>query len=233
MRTLARPRGAAEGLNVRTRGLPHIAIDHTPPGSPTRGNIYVVFQATPLPPATARSQVFFTRSTDGGKTWDMPRSISNGPAVTLNGDATQNDNWMPSIAVSPVTGHIRVIFYSRREDPQNIDIRVYDAGSSDGGLTWFNRPRSTTAFKPSTGYDTLVSLASTMAVWRCLNVGKHIWAITSAWSLQGQTFMRHGPTPEINVRLRAAPHVPARKRGAAIRMCSSPLTPIRPIRVAE
>ena len=49
-------------------------------------------------------------------------------------------------------------FYSRREDPQNIDIRVYDAGSTDGGLTWFNQPRSTTAFRPSTGYDPLLEL---------------------------------------------------------------------------
>ena len=147
------PPRCPRGLDIRTRGFPHIAIDHTPTGSPTRGNIYVVFQATPLPPATARSQIFFTRSTDRGKTWDTPRSISNGPAVTLNGDATQKDNWMPSIAVSPATGHIRVIFYSRREDPQNTDIRVYDAGSTDGGLTWFNQPRSATAFKPSTGYD--------------------------------------------------------------------------------
>jgi hypothetical protein len=146
-------RMTSAGIQIRTRGFPYIAIDHTPTGSPTRGNIYVVFQATPPSPATARSQIFFTRSTDGGKTWDMPRSISNGPAVTLNGDATQNDNWMPSIAVSPATGHIRVIFYSRRGDPQNTDIRVYDAGSTDGGLTWFNQPRSMTAFKPSTGYD--------------------------------------------------------------------------------
>ena len=146
-------RMTSASIQIRTRGFPYIAIDHTPTGSPTRGNIYVVFQATPPSPATARSQIFFTRSTDGGKTWDMPRSISNGPAVTLNGDTTQNDNWMPSIAVSPVTGHIRVIFYTRREDPQNTDIRVYDAGSTDGGLTWFNQPRSTTAFKPSTGYD--------------------------------------------------------------------------------
>jgi hypothetical protein len=145
-------------LNIRTRGFAYIAIDQTPPGSPTRGNIYVVFQATPPAPATARSEIFFTRSTDGGKTWDTPRSISNGPAVT-NGDPTQNDNWMPSIAVSSVTGHIRVVFYSRREDPQNIDIRVYDAGSTDGGLTWFNRPRSTTAFRPSTGYDPLLGLS--------------------------------------------------------------------------
>jgi hypothetical protein len=147
-----------QGLNIRTRGFPYIAIDQTPSGSPTRGNIYVVFQATPPAPATARSEIFFTRSTDGGKTWDTPRSISDGPAVTLNGDPTQNDNWMPSVAVSPVTGHIRVVFYSRREDPQNIDIRVYDAGSTDGGLTWFNRPRSTTSFRPSTGYDLLLGL---------------------------------------------------------------------------
>jgi hypothetical protein len=152
-------RMTSAGIHLRTRGFPYIAIDHTPTGSPTRGNIYVVFQATPPSPATARSQIFFTRSTDGGKTWDMPRSISNGPAVTLNGDATQNDNWMPSIAVSPVTGHIRVTFYSRREDPQNTDIRVYDAGSTDGGLTWFNQPRSMTAFKPSTGYDPKLPVA--------------------------------------------------------------------------
>jgi hypothetical protein len=152
------PPKCPKGLNIRTRGFPYIAIDQTPPGSPTRGNLYVVFQAKPPAPATARSQIFFTRSTDGGKTWDTPRSISNGPAVTLNGDPTQNDNWMPAIAVSPVSGHIRVTFYSRREDPQKIDIRVYDAGSTDGGLTWFNQPHSTTAFRPSTGYDSLLGL---------------------------------------------------------------------------
>jgi hypothetical protein len=151
--TSAIGRMLSSGINIRTRGFPYIAIDRTPAGSPTRGNIYVVFQATPPPPATARSEIFFTRSTDRGKTWDTPRSISNGPAVTLNGDTTQNDNWMPSIAVSDLTGHIRVAFYSRREDLQNTDIRVYDAGSTDGGLTWFNQPRSTTAFRPSTAGD--------------------------------------------------------------------------------
>ena len=38
---------ASSGINLRTRGFPYIAIDQTPTGSPTRGNIYVVFQATP------------------------------------------------------------------------------------------------------------------------------------------------------------------------------------------
>jgi len=150
-------RMTSAGIPIRTRGFPYIAIDQTPPGSPTRGNIYLVFQAKPPAPAIARSEIFFTRSTDGGKTWDTRRSISNGEAVT-NGDPTQNDNWMPSIAVSPVTGHIRVIFYSRREDQHNVDIRVYEAGSLDGGLTWFNRRRSMIAFRPSTGYDSFLKV---------------------------------------------------------------------------
>ena len=200
--TSAVGRMISSGINLRTRGYPHIAIDQTSTGSPTRGNIYVVFQATPPAPATARSEIFFTRSTDRGKTWDTPRSISNGPAVTLNGDATQNDNWMPSIAVSHVTGHIRVAFYSRREDPQNTDIRVYDAGSTDGGLTWFNQPRSTTAFRPSTAGDDPVVRNATP-----------IWAITSVWSLQDRTFMQLGATPEIDARLRAAPRCPCPPAG--------------------
>ena len=58
------------------------------------------FRRSRLLRAPSRSQIFFTRSIDGGKTWDTPQSISNGPGVT-NGDPTQNDNWMPSIAVSP------------------------------------------------------------------------------------------------------------------------------------
>jgi hypothetical protein len=142
------------GVNIRTRGFPYIAIDHTPLGSATRGDIYVVFQAKPT--SASRSEIYFTKSTDQGATWSAPRDISSGTAVTLNGDPTQNDNWQPSIAVSPVTGHIRVTFYSRRQDTANTDIRVFDAGSTDGGLTWFNQPRSSVAFKPSTGYDPLI-----------------------------------------------------------------------------
>jgi hypothetical protein len=197
----------SKDINIRTRGYPYIAIDQTPTGSPTRGNIYVVFQATPPCPAaatpqlTSRSEIFFTRSTDGGKTWDAPRSISNGPAVTLNGDTTQNDNWMPSIAVSPVTGHIRVIFYSRREDPENNDIRVYDAGSTDGGLTWFNQPRSTIKFTPSSGYDPLLVKAYMGDYISLVAAGSNFYA---AW-----TDTRNSCTPPDGATLPCSP----KKRG--------------------
>jgi hypothetical protein len=144
------------GVSLRTRAFPYLAVDKTGMGSPTRGNLYVVFQARPTASASPRSEIFFTRSTDGGVTWSAPRDITSGPAATLNGDSTTNDNWMPSISVSPVTGHIKVLLYSRRQDPGNQNIRVFEAGSTDGGVTWYGRPFSAVAFLPSTGYDPLL-----------------------------------------------------------------------------
>jgi hypothetical protein len=147
----------SSGIRIRTRGFPYIAIDNTPVGSATHGNIYVVFQATPGGGSSSRSEIFFTRSTDHGATWSPPRDITSGLAAMLGRDTTSNDNWLPAIAVSPVTGHLRVPFYSRREDPANTQIRVYEAGSTDGGVTWFERPLSRTAFTPSVGYDQMLA----------------------------------------------------------------------------
>lgn len=143
-------------INIRTRSFPYLAIDNTPSGSPTRGNMYVVFQGQPESSAPPRSEIFFTSSTDGGKTWLASRNISSGSAAAIGADTTTNDNWMPSISVSPVTGHIKVLFYSRREDPANQKIRVYEAGSTDAGMTWYNDAFSAVDFTPSTGYDPLI-----------------------------------------------------------------------------
>ncbi len=140
---------------VRTRGFPYIAVDRTPSGSPTRGFVYVVFQADPDGAGADKSDIFFTRSTDGGAHWSTPRSITSGLAVTLNRDSTKNDNWQPSIAVSPANGHIYATFYDRRGDPTNTKARLYRALSTDGGMTWGNTPLASTDFTPSTGYDAL------------------------------------------------------------------------------
>lgn len=144
------------GMSLRTRSFPYLAVDNTSPGSRTRNNLYLVFQGQPDSTGSPRSEIFFTSSIDGGTTWSTPRTISSGPAVTVGSDMTANDNWMPSISVSPATGHIRVLFYSRREDPANQKIRVYEAGSNDVGQTWYNRPFSAQSFTPSVGYDPLL-----------------------------------------------------------------------------
>ena len=141
---------------LRTRSFPFLAADYTPAGSPTRGNLYCVFEAQPGSTSPPRSEVFFTASTDGGKTWSAARNITSGLAATLGADPTNNDNWLPYITVSPVTGHIKILLYSRREDPGNQKIRVYEAGSTDGGLTFYNSSYSAVNFVPSVGYDPLL-----------------------------------------------------------------------------
>jgi hypothetical protein len=150
------------GITHRTRGFPYVAVDSTPVGSPTRGNVYAVFQGAGT--GTDRVDVFFVRSTDGGVTWTAPRSINRAPAVTVGGDTTGNDNWQPSISVSPARGQITVAFYDRREDTTAADgdaansrLRLYRAISTDGGLTWFNQPVSTVAARPAAGFDPLAS----------------------------------------------------------------------------
>jgi uncharacterized repeat protein (TIGR01451 family) len=134
-------------------------VDNTPAGSPTRGNIYITFQADPDGAGPDRSDVFFTRSTDGGITWSTPVSVNAGAAVTANPDTTTNDNWQPSIAVSPGSGDILVTFYDRRNDTTSADgdapnnkITLFRAISRDAGLTWSDEQVSDTVFTPSTGY---------------------------------------------------------------------------------
>lgn len=148
------------GIAIRTRGFPYITVDRTSMASPTRGYVYIVYQADPDGAGADRSDIFFTRSIDGGKNWSIPRTINRGPAVIFGGDSTTNDNVMPSIAVSPVTGQITVTFYDRRNDttaadgdPANTRIAMVRAVSTDAGATWFNDQVSTVASKPATGYD--------------------------------------------------------------------------------
>ncbi len=144
------------GVSIRTRGFPYLAVDRTPAGSPTRGNLYLVYQGKTSAASTDNADIFFMSSTDGGASWSTPRTINKGPAVTAGADTTNNDNWQPAIAVSPTSGQITVTFYDRRQDPANKLIRLYQAISTDGGATWFDQPGSAVQFQPDTGYDPLL-----------------------------------------------------------------------------
>ena len=114
-------------FGIRTLDFSYMAVDSTPAPSPTRNNLYIVYQSRSSATGADLSDVFFTKSTDGGRTWSDPRAVNNGPGVTSGLDITTNDNWQPSIGVSPKSGHILVSFYDRREDSGNTNIRVYGA----------------------------------------------------------------------------------------------------------
>lgn len=76
--------------------------------------------------------VYYRRSTDSGTTW--------GPEVRLNDDAGLNDQYYPTLSVSP-ENIVVTTFYDRRLDPANQLQDTFKAVSADGGLTWLPNER--------------------------------------------------------------------------------------------
>ncbi len=72
------------------------------------------------------SDVFLSRSGDDGKSWS--------PALRVNDDPLSNgrDQYLPRLSVAP-DGRLDVVFYDRRDDPDNVRNAVYYTNSSDQG----------------------------------------------------------------------------------------------------
>jgi len=112
---------------------------------PNTGALYVVVDRTEVLDGTDRN-IWFIRSTDGGKTWSQ--------RVKLNDDVTAPrqfgaNQYQPGISVAP-NGRISVAWYDFRNDilfnsetkgarfssPDETYWDVYSTYSTDGGLTW-------------------------------------------------------------------------------------------------
>jgi subtilisin-like proprotein convertase family protein len=107
------------GLAFRTNAFPHAAVN------PINGNIYVVYNDNPA--GTDRGDVYFKQSTDGGATW--------GSQVRVNSDAGTNDQWQPTLAVTPDGTALCVTWYDRRNDPGNTLIERWAAIATISGST--------------------------------------------------------------------------------------------------
>ena len=112
-------------LNGDIRMLPQawMAVDTT--DSSFHGNIYIVWASDP-PGDIDNSDIFMSRSSDGGNTWSGE--------VQISGD-TVTDQFLPNVEVGGA-GIVSVVWYDRRNDPaNNFDIDVYSALSRDGGAS--------------------------------------------------------------------------------------------------
>jgi hypothetical protein len=130
--------------NFRVNSYPRIDVN------PMNGNVYVVYSSNP--PGPDGSDVFFSRSVNGGTTWSPP--------IRVNDDATTNDQFFPDVAVNK-DGVLEIIWYDRRNDPDNLNLEIFSAQSSNGGRSFStNRAVTSEAFPPApAGYDPF--LAST------------------------------------------------------------------------
>ncbi len=125
------------GFRVAT--YPAMAADTSP--GPHRGNLYVVWSDG----RHGDADILFTRSTDGGETWSFP-------PMRINDDEQGNgrDQFFPWISVDPMNGTLVVMFYDRRNDPENLILDVFVTRSTDGGETFEpNFQVNTESFDPT------------------------------------------------------------------------------------
>jgi hypothetical protein len=118
--------------NIRMLHQAWLAVDTT--GGTNNGNIYAVWMSDPAG-ATDNSDVFFSRSTNGGTTWS---------AATQLGGGTTTDQFEPNVVVGGDEGSVSVAWYDRRNDTaNNFNIDVYKTFSTDGGATFGTLDRVT------------------------------------------------------------------------------------------
>ncbi len=141
----------ALGGYVRVADWPLIAVDRS--GGQYNGTVYIAFNAAGATGAD-HADVFVVRSPaslttpqagDPGVSWSAPIAINKAPAAVEGADPTNNDNWMPAMAVAS-NGTVAVSFYDRRLNPANTSIDVYKAMSIDRASTWKNERVTTASF---------------------------------------------------------------------------------------
>ena len=129
--------------NIRVSSYPAIAVDCTPPGSPTRGRVYVVMAGREAP--GGEYGIYLTYSTNKGQTW--------APKKRIDDAKLRNDMFFPAIAIDNTNGMIAILYYSSQNDPNNVGVDAYLAVSRDNGETFKNirlTPQSIYLNSPST-----------------------------------------------------------------------------------
>ena len=136
------------GIN-RCNGLPMTACDIS--NSPYRGYVYIIWSDQRN--GTGNTDVFFIRSSDGGKTWNDLRKVNN--------DINNRQHFYPSIAVDQSNGYIYIVFYDRRNTTGDAT-DVYLARSIDGGESFSNYRISDSSFipEPKTFFGDYISIAA-------------------------------------------------------------------------
>jgi hypothetical protein len=120
----------------RANGMPITVCDLSK--SIHRGNIYINY--CDQKNGVDDTDVWVVRSQDGGSTWSEPIRVNNDPA-----GKHQFFTWM---TVDQATGAIYIVFYDRRNYPDN-QTDVFLAYSFDGGATFKNMKVSEKPFTPN------------------------------------------------------------------------------------
>lgn len=115
-------------------GRQHLQAHLEPPGGP-QGSLHLIYEVRD-PDIAAHVDTVYRRSTDGGRTWSDPRSLADDDPKQLY------SHLIPNIAVAP-DGRLDAVWWDTRSDPGIRGADVYQASSTDNGLTWSKNLRVT------------------------------------------------------------------------------------------
>jgi hypothetical protein len=112
-------------LNVSS--IPCLAADVSPT-SRVQGRLYAVWADR----RSGRSEIWFARSEDRGEHWSAPLRVNDDEARTADSGP---DDFRPLVSVNRA-GVVGVMWYDRRDNPENTGWWVRFAASIDGGKTF-------------------------------------------------------------------------------------------------
>jgi Neuraminidase (sialidase) len=112
-----------------------VTVVWSPKGGPD-GTLHAVSDGTDNPTISGNTEIYYYRSTDGGKTWSDRKNVTDDDPAAL---FTQV---YPNITVAP-DGRVDIAFFDTRNDPGTRVNDVYYTSSTDNGLSWSKNIRVT------------------------------------------------------------------------------------------
>ena len=107
----------------RTNGMPVLNIDHS--DGKYGGTLYVNWSDQRK--GTDNTDIFISKSTDGGHTWSKPKRV--------NSDNSQTHQYLTWMKIDPATGYIYIVYYDRSKyNDKRTDVTL--SYSFDGGETF-------------------------------------------------------------------------------------------------
>ncbi|HEX2048684.1 MAG TPA: sialidase family protein [Acidimicrobiales bacterium] len=101
-----------------------------------QGTLHAVTDGYENPSITGYQDIYYYRSTDGGRTWSERRNVTDDDPKDLF------SQYYPNIAVAP-DGRVEIAFWDTRNDPGYRSNDVYMTTSTDNGVTWSKNLRVT------------------------------------------------------------------------------------------
>ncbi len=100
------------------------------------GSLHLVYEGSKRPDITNEVDIFYRRSTDGGRTWSEARILNDDDPsqVFFSG--------LPHLEVAP-NGRLDAVWFDTRDDPGLSTNDVYYSFSTDNGQTWSKNQRIT------------------------------------------------------------------------------------------